>query len=327
MTDPRNPRRNALLSIAASATWMLHPRVFAQGPAWPDKPIRLVVPSATGGAADFVGRTFGRFLEQRISQPVIIENKPGAGGIIGAETVKNAAPDGSTFLLSGSSTQAANASLYRKLPYDPAKDFAEIGIFGLFPNIAVVKPGSPLTSIEEIIRQARVRPNGVTYGYYSSSSQVPPALIQSRAQVELVGASYKNITQIITDIAAGVIDFAFLDALSAAPALSGLLTPIAVTSPDPFPNLPGVPTVSRTLPGFEVQSWLGLSAPAATPAGIVDRMNAFVRAATLDATLQAALLKQGMTVRQSTAAEHSAFAAAERERWAEWVRLAKITPQ
>ncbi len=324
----RKARRDVLLTLAASATWALHPRAFAQGAAtWPDKPIRLVVPSAAGGAADFVGRTFGRFLEQRISQPVIVDNKPGAAAIIGAEAVKNAPPDGSTFLISGSSTQAANPSLFKKLPYNPAKDFVEIGIFGLFPNIAVVKPGGRIKSIEDIIRESRAKPRSVSYGYYSSSSQVPPALIQSQAKVEMVGASYKNITQIITDIAGGIIDFAFLDALSAAPALGGVLVPIAVTSPVTFPNLPNVPTVAKTLPGFEVQSWLGLSAPAGTPQPIVERVNALVRACTQDAAIQAALLKQGMTVRQSTAAEHSAFAAAERDRWAQWVRLAKIEPQ
>src|SRR5690606_8842065 len=145
----------------------------------------------------------------------------------------------------------------------------------------IVKKGSELRNIADIIRAAKEKPGTISYGYYSSSSQVPPALIEAQAGVKMIGASYKNITQIITDIVGGVINFAFLDALSAAPALSGgLLTPIAVTSPTPFPNLPDVPPVAATLDGFEVQSWLGLSAPAGTPAAIVTRMNALMNEAT-----------------------------------------------
>lgn len=294
---------------------------------WPEKPIQLIVPSAPGGAADFVARLFARHLEHSLKSSVIVENRPGAGAIIGAMAVKNAAPDGYTYLISGSSTQAANSSLYKDLPYDPARDFVEVGIFGLFPNIAMVRADSPFKSIGDIIRKAQAAPESITYGYYSSSSQVPPALIQSRTGIKLIGAAYKNITQIITDIAGGIIDFAFLDALSAAPALNGLLKPIAVTSPEIFPNLPDTPPVARTIPDFEVQSWLGLAAPAGTPMPIVTRMNELVREATSDIEVQKALLKQGMTVRQHSQEEQASFAAQDRQRWADWIRIAGIEPQ
>ncbi len=320
-------RRRVLGSICGAAGATLLPGLRAQTPQWPARPIRFVVPSAAGGAADFVGRTFGAFLQQRVQQPVVVENKPGAAAIIGAEAAKNSPPDGYTFLVSGSSTQAANVSLFKRLPYDPEKDFVEVGIFGLFPNIAVVKPDGRFRGIDDIIRQAAEKPGTVTYGYYSSSSQVPPALIQAQAGLRMTGASYKNITQIISDVAGGVLDFAFLDALSAAPALNGLLTPIAVTSPEPFLNLPDVPPVARVLPGFEVQSWLGLSAPAGTPGPIVSRINEIMKEASADPSFQEAISKKGMTVRYSTPAEHSAFAAADRKRWAEWVRIARIEPQ
>jgi tripartite-type tricarboxylate transporter receptor subunit TctC len=292
---------------------------------WPARTIRIIVPSAAGGAADFTARIFARYVEQHLKQPTIVENKPGAGTIIGAEAVKNAPADGYTFLLSGSSTQAANPSVFLNLPYDPAKDFEEVGLFGLFPMVGLVKPDSRIRSVADIVEQSRRKP--LSYGYYSSSSQIPPELIRERTGIQLTGVAYKNITQIITDLAGGVIDFAFPDALSAAPALGGLLTPIAVTSPDRYPQLPNVPTVAETIPGFEMQSWLGLSVRAGTPAAIVRRMGELVRAATGDAAVRNALMKQGMAVRQSTPQEQARFVTEDRKRWAEYVRIAKIKPQ
>jgi tripartite-type tricarboxylate transporter receptor subunit TctC len=317
-------RRRYLAFTAATVLSATGVAARAQ-PDWPNRPIKIIVPSAAGGAADFTARAFARYAEQSLKQPVVVENKPGAGTIIGAEAVKNAAADGYTFLLSGSSTQAANPSVFVKLPYDPAKDFEEIGLFGVFPMVCLVKPGSRLKSVADIIEQARS--SKLSYGYYSSSSQIPPELMRERTGIQLIAAPYKNITQIITDLAGGVIDFAFPDALSAAPALRGLLTPIAVTSPERYPQLPNVPTVAETIPGFEMQSWLGLSARAGTPPAVVKHMGDLVRAATADASVRDALMNQGMAVRQSSPQEQAAFVAADRKRWAEYVRIAKIKPQ
>lgn len=321
-------RRTALTLAATVACALAAPAALAQGEAWPNKPIRLIVPSAAGGAADFVGRTFGRFLEQQIKQPVVIEDKPGAGGIIGTEAVKSSAPDGYTYLIAGSSTQSANVSLYAKLSYDPQKDFDEVAIFGKFPNIAMVRKDGPHQSIPALLAYAKANPGKLNYGYYSSSSQVPPALLMSRTGVQMTGASYKNITQIITDIAGKVIDFAFLDALSAAPALQGgVLAPIAVTSAERFGNIPNVPAVAEAVPGFEVQSWLGLAAPAGTPRAILERMNAYARDAVQDPSIKTALERQGMIPQSASLADHRAFVQADRQRWAEWVRIAKIPAQ
>ena len=316
---------SAVLVIAAAA---IAGQARAQADNWPSRPIRLVVPSAAGGAADFVGRTFGRFLEQQVKQPVVVEDKPGAGGIIGAEAVKNAPPDGYTFLVAGSSTQSANVSLYAKLPYDPQKDFEEVALIGKFPNIAMVRKDGPIRSLADLLAFARANPGKLNYGYYSSSSQVPPALLMSRTGVQMTGAAYKNITQIITDIGGKVIDFAFLDALSAAPALQGgVLVPIAVTSPERFGNIPNVPTVAETVAGFEVQGWLGLAAPAGTPRAVLERMNALAREAVQDPAIRGALERQGMIPQSGSLAEHRSFVQADRQRWAEWVRVAKIAPQ
>jgi tripartite-type tricarboxylate transporter receptor subunit TctC len=137
---------------------------------WPAKPLKIIVPSAAGGAADFVARTFGRYLEQQLKQPVVIDNRAGAGGVVGTEAAKNAPADGYTFLLSTNSTHAANPSLFEKLSYDPLKDFDMIGLFGTYPAIGMVKQGSPWRSIPDLVQQAKANPGKVTFGYYSSSS-------------------------------------------------------------------------------------------------------------------------------------------------------------
>ena len=295
---------------------------------WPAKPVRIIVPSAPGGAADFTARTFGRYLEAQLKQPVVIENRAGAGGVLGTEAAKNAPADGYTYLLSTNSTHAANVSLFAKLPYDPQKDFDAVGMFGTFATVAMVKQGSTLRSIPELVQYARANPGKVTFGYYSSSSQVPPELLKARAGIEMTGASYKNITQIITDLAGGIVDFAFMDMLSAAPALqSGRMTPIAVSSPARLASLAGVPAVAEAIPGYEVEGWLGLTAPAGTPPAVIARISALVAAAVADPAVKAALEKQGMNPRVMRADELKAFMVADQKRWAEWVRLAKIAPQ
>ncbi len=311
----------------AFAALILAGTAYAQSD-WPNKPIRIIVPSAPGGAADFASRTFGRYLEAQVKQPVIIENRAGAGGVVGTEAAKNAPGDGYTYLLSTNSTHAANVSLFAKLPYDPQKDFDAVGMFGTFATVAMVKQGSSLRSIADVVQYARTNPGKLTFGYYSSSSQVPPELLKARANIEMTGASYKNITQIVTDLAGGVVEFAFMDMLSAAPALqSGRMTPIAVTAPARLTSLPNVPTVAETIPGYEVEGWLGLTAPAGTPRAVTERMNALITGALADPAIKAALEKQGMSPRTMRTEEMKVFMVADQKRWAEWVRLAKIPPQ
>lgn len=295
---------------------------------WPSKPIRIVVPSAAGGAADFLARSFGRYFTQQMKQPTVVENRPGAGAIIGAQAVKAAAPDGYTYLLSGMSTQAANTVLYTNLPYDPQKDFEEIGMFGIFPMIGLARKDGSLRSIADIVTNAKANPGKLTFGHHAASSLVPVELIKARAGVVMTAVPYKNVTQISVDIASGVIDFAFIDALSAAPALKGgLLAPIAVTTSKRFHALPDVPTVAEALPGYSMDGWLGLSAPAGTAKPILERMNSLLRESLSDPAIKAGLENQGLTPNAFTLEEQKAWVVADRKRWVEWLRIAKIQPQ
>ncbi len=318
---------SVLSALIASLLAGASPLAGAQG-TWPSKPIRIVVPSAAGGASDFLARSFGRYVTQETGQPVIIENRPGAASIIGAQVVKESAPDGYTFLSSGMSTQAANPVLYTNLPYTPEKDFDEIGMYGVFPMIGLVRKDSPLRSVADIISYAKENPDKLTFGHHAASSLVPVELIKARAGVAIRAVPYKNVTDISMNVASGVIDLAFIDALSAAPALnSGLLTPIAVTTSKRFHSLPEVPTVAETLPGYSMDGWLGLSAPAGTPKPVLDRMNALLRDALADPTIKSNLESRGLVPTPMTLDEQKAWVIADRKRWVEWARIAKIQPE
>lgn len=318
--------RGCISMIATTLLLSAGPTAHAQSE-WPSKPIKIIVPSAAGGASDFLARSFGRYVTQQTGQPVIVENRPGAASIIGAQVVKESAPDGYTFLSSGMSTQAANPVLYTNLPYAPERDFEEIGMYGVFPMIGLVKKDSPLRSVADIIRYAKENPDKLTFGHHAASSLVPVELIKARAGVSIRAVPYKNVTDISMNVASGVIDIAFIDALSAAPALnSGLLTPIAVTTPKRFHGLPEVPTVAETLPGYSMDGWLGLSAPAGTPKPILDRMNGLLRGALANPEIKASMESRGLVPTPMTLEEQKAWVAADRKRWVEWASIAKIQP-
>jgi tripartite-type tricarboxylate transporter receptor subunit TctC len=318
----------ALAGAVLFAALAVTPEARAQD-AWPSKPLRFIIPSTPGSVSDFAGRTFARYIEPRLKQTVVAENKPGAAAIIGAEALKNSPADGYTYLIGGSSVSGANPVLYTKLPYDAVKDLEEVGLFGFFPIIGLVRKDSPIKSVADIIAMAKANPGKVSFGYYSTLAQLSPEVIKSRTGIELIGVSYKQVSQISTDIAGGFLDFTFLDAIGAAPVLrSGLLRPIAVTSPQRIPSMPDVPTVAELLPGFEVQGWSGLTTNKGSPMAVVERMNGLLRAMQMDPEFKELLERQGMVIKPTaSAAEHSKFAAAERVRWTEWVKLAKIPPQ
>ena len=325
MTSPPQQRRTVLGGLIGASSLSMP---LAAQPEWPNRPLRIIIPSAAGGAADFIGRTIGRFLEPRLRQPVVVDNRPGAGGVLGTEAAKQAAPDGYSFLISTNSTHAANEFLFRRLPYDPVADFAHVGLLGSFATIAVVPAGAPYASIPALIAHARANPGRVFFGYYSSSSQVPAALLKARAGLEVSGVSYRNITQIVPDLISGQIQFAFLDALSAAPALqSGRVVPIAVSAARRVVQHPALPTVAETIPDFVVEGWFGLTAPAGTPAAILERLGGLLRDAVADDAVSAALLRQGLTPGFLAGSAMTRFVSADRERWREWVRIAGIQPE
>ncbi|MYZ43559.1 Bug family tripartite tricarboxylate transporter substrate binding protein [Schauerella aestuarii] len=296
--------------------------------AWPTKPVTLVVPSAAGGAADLTARTLAKYLSQAHGMNVVVENRAGAGGIIGTTTVQKAAPDGYTLLLSTNSTQSANQFLYKNLPYNAARDFVDVAMIGKFGTVAVVAPDSRFNTLAELVTAARETPEKVFFGYYSSSSQVPAELLKQYASLKVEGAAYKNVTQILTDLSGGLIQFAFVDYLTAMGQIAGgRLKPIAVTGQSPSPSWPKVPTTQSSYPGFVVEGWLGISAPVGTPDAVVTTMNGFVREAVNDADTQQRFTQLGLQPQAMDAAAFKAFVVQDVQRWKGWVETAKIEPQ
>lgn len=316
-------------AVAALLAFPLVAQAQQSAGGWPTKPVTIIVPSAAGGAADFVGRTFAQYLNAALpGSRAVVDNRPGAGGILGTLAAKAAPADGYTFLISTNSTHAANVSLYRNLRYDPLKDFVQVGMFGTNGSVLLVRKDAPYKTLTQLIEHARINPDKLTYGYYSSSSHVPAELLRSRAQLRFTGASYKAITQVLTDLMGGQLDFAFVDTLSAAPALQNdRLLPLAVTTPGSLPTLPKVPPVASAIPGYEVQGWFGLSAPAGTPPAVVAEMGQLVRRAVDDAGVRRALEDRGLTAKSLVGPGFERFVSEDVARWAEWVRIAGIEVQ
>jgi tripartite-type tricarboxylate transporter receptor subunit TctC len=327
MQTPVRLRRRDALAVLAGLP--LAARAQQAAKAWPSRPLTIIVPSAAGGAADFVGRSFAQYLGTVLpGESAIVENQAGAGGIIGTLATKAAPADGHTFMVSTNSTHAANVSLYRNLRYDPLTDFAQVGLFGTYASVLVAHRDAPYRSLAQFIDFARAHPGRLNYGYYSSSSQVPAELLRTRANLRFSGAAYKAITQMLTDLMGGQLDFVFVDMLSAAPALQNdRLVALAVTSGRALPSLAQVPPVASALPGYEVQGWFGLSARAGTPPEVVARMARLVRGALEDAAFRRALEARGLTTRSLTGPAFERFVAEDVDRWAEWIRLAGIERQ
>jgi len=250
---------------------------FAHAQAWPSKPIKYVVPFAPGGTTDILARTVGEKLALALGQPVVIENKPGAGGGVGAEFTAKSAPDGYTIMGGTISTHAINASLYDKLPYDPVRDFVAITLIARVPNMLVVNPSVPAGSVKELIALLKANPNKYTFASSGNgtSQHLSGELFKSMAGVEMQHIPYKGSPPALQDVVGGQVTMTFDNITTAWPlAKAGKLRALAVTTATRSAIAPEVPTLAESgLPGFEVGSWQGVFAPAGTPPAIVRRLN------------------------------------------------------
>ena len=326
---PVAPGRRSLLrglaSLPLAALALPHAR--AADAAWPAaRSITIIVPSAAGGAADFMARTFANHVPRTLPQAtVVVDNRPGAAGVLGAMAAKEAAADGYTFLITSNSTHAANVSLYRKLRYDPLKDFVQVGMFGRFSSVLLVRSDAPYKTLGELVAAARAKPGMLNYGYYSSSSQVPAELLRVYAKLRFQGVSYKSVTHILTDLMGGQLDFVFIDTLSAAPMLKNdRLRPIAVTSPKPLPSLAHVPAANAIVPGLELQGWFGLATAAGTPPAAVEGMGRALQQAMADPEVQQAYAGRGLENQWRSGPDMQRFIQEDIRRWAQWVDVAGI---
>ncbi len=274
-TAPSPSRRTTLLQLLG-LTGALAAPAGAGAQAYPQGPIRVIVPFPAGSGTDVNARLIGERLAQALGQPVVIENKPGADGSIAAEAAAKARADGHTVFITSNSTHASNPALRRKLPYDPIRDFAPVTLIGTSPLLVVVHPSLPVRTIRELIAHAKANPGQLNFGSGSASSRVAGEMFKAMAGVDMVNVTYKGNPQALADLAGGQLQVMFCDAGTALPQVqSQRVRALATTGLSRSAALPELPTVAESgVPGFEMIAWTAVFVPAATPAPIVSLLNA-----------------------------------------------------
>lgn len=314
--------RRHWLALAASLACAAALPAHAQT-AWPNKPVKLVVGYAAGGATDVIARLVAVKLGEQLGQPVVVDNRAGANSNVGAEMVARAPADGYTLYVY-TIANTINASLYSKLSYDPQKDFEPIGMIAKIPNILVVNNNLPIKSVADYLRFAKESKDGITFASSGSGSSIHLSgeMFKMQTQLNMLHVPYRGSAPAVTDLLGGQVQSMFDNTPSALPHVQGgRLRAIAITSAQRSPLLPDVPTVAESgIPGFDVQSWFALAAPAGTPKPIIDRLNA-----DLNKVLNAPDLRQrfkdlAATPEPGTPEQMRTFASAEVKRWRDVVK-------
>ncbi len=302
----------------------------AQPAAYPSKPIRIVVPYPPGGFNDTLARTVGARLQTVWGQPVTVDNKPGGGTVIGTDAVAKSAPDGYTLFIMPFAF-AVNPSIFRKLPYDPAKDFAPITLAATTPNLLVIGPEIKVNSVAELLALARSKPGGLSYASTGtgSSNHLSMEKFKQMAGVDITHIPYKGSAPAVTDLIGGQVGLMFDNVPNVIQHIkAGKLKALAVTSAKRSPHVPDLPTVAEAgVPGFEVSVWFGIAAPGGTPAAIIDKLHAeIVRTLSLP-EVRDKFFAQGVDVVGSTPAQFAVHLKEQMAMWAKVVKDAGVTPE
>ena len=319
--------RKAFATLIGIAAFALGALASAQSPTYPAKPIRIVVPFPVGGIADTFARSIGAKLSESWGQPVVVENKPGAGGNIGADFVAKSPPDGYTLVMGSIGTHAVNQSLFKTMPFETMKDFVPIAHVLDAEGLLVVHPSVPAKTVPEVIALARSQPGKLSYASagLGTASHLAGELFKSMAKVDIVHVPYKGNSPAITDLVGGQTQMIFATMPTVLPMVkAGRLRAIAVIGPQRTPALPDVPTVAESLPGFEISNWIGLFAPAGTPPDIVARLNAEVQKIMRSPEIEKRLETEGAKFIPTTPQSFAAFQRAEADKWAKAIRDANI---
>jgi tripartite-type tricarboxylate transporter receptor subunit TctC len=324
----RPDAKATLLLFAFAASALL--AAVANDKAWalyPDRIVKIVVPFAPGGGTDVIARTLAQEMARDLGVSVVIENKPGAGTIIGTQAVAASDPDGYTLLM-GTFSHAVNPSLNARLPYDPHRDFAPVALIARSFNIVVVNPASPIKSIADLIAAARADPDKLSYGTFGTgtSAHLAGELFKDMAKVNLTTVPYKGAAPAITDLIGGQIQVMFTTVASAAALIgAGQLRALAVTSAERSPAFPDLPTVAEAgVPGYAAESWYGLFAPARTPADVIDRLNQSAARAVQSEAFKRLGVNEGLVMVARPPEELGRYLQGEEERWRKLIRDAGI---
>lgn len=309
------------LAVAAMACALA---ATAQAQSWPSRPVKLVVGFAAGGSTDVTARLIAQALSEKLGQQVVVENRGGAGGNIGADAVAKAEPDGYTLLLTTSTTHATNPSLYRSLPFDVRTDFTPITLTAFIPNLLVVNPSVPANTIDELIAYAKANPDKLTYGSAGngSSQHLSAELFKSLAGIKMTHAPYRGGAPAVTDLLSGNIQVLFAPLVEVLPFVQdGKLKALGVTTAKRSPLLPSAPAIGERLPGYEIALWNGLLGPAKLPRDIVERVQKETVAALRSEELKAKLAQQGSEPVGNSPEEFQAFIASELVKWKKLVEI------
>jgi tripartite-type tricarboxylate transporter receptor subunit TctC len=315
-------QRHCLKSLLAAT--LLATAGFASAQPFPSRPITVVVPFPPGGVTDTTMRLVGQKITENTGQTVIVDNRPGAGGQIGAEAVKKARPDGYTLYLSNIGSHGINESLYTKLNYDPLKDFESVTLLFSSANLVLVPPSSPAKNMAELVALAKSMGGKMTYASQSigSGGHISGEIVKSKNSVQLVHVPYKGSAPALIDLVAGRVDFLFDPIITALPfAKEGKVRALGITSDKRSPLAPEIPTLrEQGFVGYDVNPWFGISAPAGTPKPVIDSLNAEFRKAMASPDVAKRLTEQGIDITTGTPEEYTAFIKAETARWRDVVK-------
>ena len=318
---------HALAALTAAAATLAALPVAAQD--YPSKPISLVVPFGPGSGTDQFARVLAQALGDDLKVPIVVENKGGAAGFIAAQYVAKAAPDGYTLLTTTNTTQSANEHLFKKLPYDPVKDFAPITLVSTGQMLLLVRPDSPYKTLADLIAAAKKAPGKLSFGAGSSSSQVASELLKQMAHVDALYVPYKSNPLALTDLIGGQIDFMFADAPTALPQVQGgKLRALPASGSKRVAAAPDVPPVAEAgVKGYDMSYWFAIYAPAGTPAAIVNKLNQAFAKATTSEGFKNFMAKTSGEVSLSTPEGLAQFQAADSKKWGQVIRAAGIKPE
>ena len=322
----RIPRRPVLAVLLAAA---LAPAAFAQAGKYPEKPITFVVPFAAGSATDQLARALGQAVAEQTKQAVVVDNKAGASGMLAAQTAARAPADGYTVLITTNTTQAANEHLYKKLPYDPVKDFAPVTGLGKGGQVLVVGAGAPYKSVADLLAKARKEPGKLSFGSGSSSSRVAGELFKQLSHTEILHVPYKSNPNAITDLLGGQIDMMITDTATGVPQIKGgKLRALGVSTSKRLALLPDVPTLDEAgVKGYDMSYWFAAYVPAATPAPVVARLRELLVNATKAPAAKAFFESTGAEAWTSTPEDLAKFQSAEAQKWGKVIKAAGIEPE
>jgi len=317
--------------VAALAAALVCGAGYAAAQNYPSKPIRFVVPFAAGGGTDFVARIVGQRLNEALGQPLVIDNRGGAGGAIGTELAAKAAPDGYTLLLGSAGPLAIQPGLSARLPYDPLRDFAPVTLVCSMPYLLLVHPSLPAKNVQELIALARAKPGQLNFGAPGSgtTTHLATELFKMLAKIDVVHVPYKGVAPALADLLAGQVQFMSGDLSTVLPQVkAGRLRALAVTGAQRSTIVPDLPTIAESgVPGYAASGWFGVLAPAATPRSIVTRLNAVIVKGITNADARERLAALGGEVVANTPAEFAAYLRDDLAKWSKLIKAIGLKPE